>query len=86
MQAIALTDALGTMGIGDTFHIKFITYDANRKTGGKVIELSQAFKVGAKHNQKNNETITVKQHGNTHHPHAVHIHLITEFNHQKVFI
>jgi hypothetical protein len=86
LKTIALNDALGVMEMGSPFQIKFVTADRGRKIGGKIIELTKAVKVGAKHNQKNNETITLKQVINDGHPYPVHIHLITEFNHQKVFL
>jgi len=86
MQTINLNDALGVMKEGIPFQLKFVTANRQLGTGGKIIELTSAVEVGAKHNQKNNETVTVKQVGNDSHPYPVHIHLITEFNHNKVFI
>lgn len=86
MQAIALIDALQQMELPTPFQIKFVTADRAKKTGGKIIELTKAFKVGAKHNQRDNDTITIRQEGNSNHPYPVHIHLITEFNGQKVFL
>jgi uncharacterized protein YqjF (DUF2071 family) len=86
MQTINLNDALGVMKEREPFQLKFVTADRTLKTGGKIIELTNAVEVGAAHHQKNNETITVKQLGNSNHPYPVHIHLITEFNHKKVFI
>ncbi len=86
LKTIALNDALGVMKLGHPFQIKFVTANRSKKTGGKIIELSKCVEVGAKHNQKSNDTITLKQVINDHHPTTVHIHLITEFNHQKVFL
>jgi len=86
LKTIALNDALGVMELGEPFQLKFVTADRSRKTGGKIIELTKCVKTGTKHNQKNNETIMVKQVINNGHPYPVHIHLITEFNNQKVFI
>lgn len=83
---IALNDALGVMGTGEPFSIKYVTANRSKKTGGKVIFLPKAVKVGASHNQKDNETITLKQLGNDTHPYPIHIHLILEFNNQKVHI
>jgi hypothetical protein len=86
LKTIALNDALGAMELGTPFQIKFVTADRTRKIGGNIIDLKKCVMVGAAHNQKNNDTITVKQVINNGHPYPIHIHLITEFNNQKVFI
>ncbi len=86
LKTIALNDALGVMKQGHPFQIKFVTANRSEKTGGKIIELTKCVEVGAKHNQKNNGTVTLKQVINDSHPYPVHIHLITEFNHHKVFV
>ncbi len=70
----------------DAFQITFVSYDESRKTGGENISLTKAFKVGAKYNLNDNDMIAVRQEKNSNHPYPVHIHLITEFNNQKVFI
>lgn len=86
INTIALNDALSIMKNGSDFQLKFVTADVSRKSGGDEVELSKAVLVGSKNNQKNNDMITVRQVINNDHPYAVHIHLITEFNKQKVFI
>ena len=69
------------------FQIKFVTLDVKRKTGGEILELTNAVKVGSKRvDMKANDLINIKQLGNTNHPHYVHVHLITEFNHQTISI
>ena len=66
------------------FQIKFVTYDESRKKGGKIIELKSARTTGAKYNMASIDMITVRPTNNDDHPYPVHIHLITEFNNQKV--
>lgn len=86
LKTIALPDALAEMKQGFPFQIKYVTANRIKKTGGKIYELTKCIAVGAKHNQKNNETITLKQVINDSHPYPVHIHLIVEYNNQRVFI
>lgn len=86
MRTIALPDALAEMKQGFPFQIKFVTADRSRKTGGEIIELTKCVTGGAKHNQKNNDTISLKQVINDGHPYPVHIHLIIEYNNQRVFL
>tara|TARA_Y100000758_G_C15866057_1_gene354871 strand:+ start:171 stop:455 length:285 start_codon:yes stop_codon:yes gene_type:complete len=69
----------------EPFSIAFVTCNRNKKTGGEIIRLDNAVRVGQKHNTVANKTIGVKQLGNTHHPYAVHTRLILEFNNRKVF-
>ena len=69
------------------FQIKWVALDVARKTGGEILELTNAVKVGSKRvDMKANDLINIKQLGNTNHPHYVHIHLIIEFNHQTISI
>lgn len=88
---IGLTDALNIMdekdlkGVPIPFEIKFVTYDKAKKKGGEIIHLTNAVRCGQKHNMKENSTIGVTQLNNTHHPYAVHIRLILEFNGNKIF-
>jgi type 1 fimbria pilin len=86
MQTILLNDALGVLEQRQPFQIKFVSCNLSKKTGGKFIELHNAVKTGAVHNQKNNETISVRSLNNQGHPYPVHIHLITEVNHQRIII
>jgi len=86
-MAISLIDALGiTEEKSRPFAIRFVTFDASRKKGGQIIDLSNAVRVGTSHNQKDNDTITVKQLNNSHHPHTVHTHLILSVNNNQIFI
>lgn len=86
-MAISLSDALQiTEDAQRPFSISYVSFDKTRKKGGEIIHLSNAARVGASHNMKWNDTISVKQLGNDHHPHAVHIHLITEINGQEIFL
>lgn len=86
-MAIPLNEALSiTEDTTRPFSIKWCTYDENRKTGGKILKLDNAVRVGASHNRKANGTIVVKQLGNSHHPHTIHNPLIIEVNGQTVFI
>jgi hypothetical protein len=83
---IQLAAALKQMEHGsEPFHICFVTHNKSQQTGGKIIELTKAVKVGAKYNLKQNDMISVKQLDNSNHPYPVHIHLITQFNNKKVF-
>lgn len=84
---ISLLDALQiTENNTVPFGIKFVSFDRTRKTGGEIIELTNAVRTGASHNMKANDTISVKQIGMDRHPYTVHIHLIKEINNQEVFI
>lgn len=85
-MAITLNDALDITAKAEPFQIKFVTFDKSRKQGGDIIELPSAQRVGASHNMKANDTISVKQLHNDNHPYPVHTHLIIEVNKQKVFI
>lgn len=83
---ITLASALKQMEhCSEPFHIRFVTANKAKNEGGKIIELTKAVKVGAKYNLNNNDMIAVKQLDNSNHPYPVHIHLITEFNHNKIF-
>jgi len=85
MKNIPLREALSIMNEKALpFQIRFVTLDQGRKQGGKIIELTKATTVGAKYNMASLDMISVKQIGNNNHPYPVHIHLITEFNNQKV--
>jgi len=87
MELITLTQALKQMNSGKPFQLKFVTCNQSLNTGGEIIELKNAFKIGAKYNLKNNDMISLRQqHNEEHHPYPVHIHLIVEFNNQKVVI
>jgi hypothetical protein len=86
-MSLSLLDALQiTEDVMHPFAIKFVTLDKTRKTGGEVIELNNAVRVGSKHNMKDNDIINVKQIDSHHHPHHVHTHLILEVNHQEIFL
>jgi hypothetical protein len=86
-MSLSLLDALQiTEDVMHPFQIKFVTLDKSRKTGGELIELTNAVRVGSKHNMKENDIINVKQIDSSHHPHIVHTHLILEVNHQEIFI
>lgn len=85
-MATSLNDALTITEQPEPFAIKFVTCDIARKKGGDIIELNKAVRVGTSHNRKVNDTIAVKQTGNTHHPHTVHNHLILEINNQEIYI
>lgn len=86
MQNILLNDALQIMDGHEPFQIKFVTCNTSLKTGGKIIQLTHAKKVGSAHNQKENGTVTVKQLDNSNHPYPVHIHLIIEVNNKRIVI
>lgn len=84
-QAISLIEALSEMNDKTRpFQIKFVRYDQSRKQGGEVIELTNAITCGSAANLNNQDMISVRQLGNDNHPYPVRIHLITEFNNQKV--
>ncbi|OFY87844.1 MAG: hypothetical protein A3F72_02945 [Bacteroidetes bacterium RIFCSPLOWO2_12_FULL_35_15] len=84
---ITLGDALRQMEASKkAFQLKFVTCNLSKNTGGELIELTAAFKTGAKYNMKRNDLITVRQENSADHPYPVHIHLITELNHKKVII
>ncbi len=86
-MAISLASALQiTKDNSRNFQIKYVAFDRSRRTGGSIIELTDAFRVGSNHDQVNNNTITVKQSNNRHHPHTVHTHLILEVNKQEIYI
>lgn len=83
---IRLSEALKiTETSAKPFHIRFVQYDKTRNKGGQIIEVEQATRVGAKYSLKNNNMISIKSVGNSDHPRPVHIHLITEINHTKIF-
>lgn len=87
METIAIRDVLSQMNNSDVpFQMKFVTYNDSKKEGGKIITLTKAVRTGASFNLKDNDMICVKQLDNSHHPHPVHIHLITEFNNKKVHV
>lgn len=84
---ILLSDALLQMEkCRTTFQLKFVTLNISQKTGGEIIELTNAYRVKKVNKKVADNLINVKQKDSQHHPHLVHIHLITEFNHDKVFI
>ncbi len=86
-KLIRLKIALAEMNsLEKAFQISFVTYNDTTKKGGEIITLTKAFKVGAKYNLNDNDMIAVKQEGNSNHPYPVHIHLITEYNNQSIFI
>lgn len=86
-NTIALRDALSLMENSEApFQVKFVTFNKSSKTGGKIIELTRAVRVGASFNLKDNDMIQVKQLDTNNHPHPIHIHLITEFNNKKVHV
>lgn len=86
-MSLSLLDALQiTKNNLVPFGIKFVALDKSRKTGGEIIEIADAVRVGASHNMKANDTISVKQIGANRHPYSVHTHLILEVNKQEVFI
>lgn len=86
-MAISLAAALEiTKDSNRPFQIKYVTYDRNRGTGGELIELTEAVRIGSSHNQRVNNTINVKQLNAGHHPHTVHAHLILEVNNQEIYI
>ena len=86
-MAIALPDALNQMeDKSKTFSIKWVSYNRDKNTGGKIISLDRAIRAGAKYNLKDQDMIVVKQQGNSNHPYPIHTHLIVEFNNQPIFI
>lgn len=86
-MAIALADALNQMeDKSKTFDIKWVSYNKEKKTGGKIIHLTRAERGGAAYNLKDQDMIVVKQQGNSNHPYPIHTHLIVEFNNQPIFI
>jgi len=86
-MAISLHEALSiTEDRTKPCQIKFVAFDNTRKKGGELIELTKAVRMGASHNQKQNDTIVMKQTGNNHHPHTIHNFLIIEVNHNEVFV
>jgi hypothetical protein len=86
-MALSLHDGLNiTEDSQRPFAIEFVTFDQSRKKGGEIIKLTNAVRVGAKHNQKANDTISVKQIGNSNHPYIVHTHLILSINEQQLFV
>lgn len=83
---IPLPIALETINKGLPFQIKFVTCNATKNTGGEIIEIKEAIKSSATFNLKANDMISVRDANGGGHPYPVHIHLITEFNNQKVAI
>jgi hypothetical protein len=84
-MAISLIDALSiTEDDSKQFHVKFVTFNKSKKTGGQIIELNDCKRVGADYNLSKQDMISVAQpHG---HPYPIHTHLILEVNHQQVFL
>lgn len=81
---IHLDDALTAMKDKTRpFSISFVTCSADKKKGGEIIKLDNAVECGLPYKSK--QRIGIKQLNNSHHPFAVHIHLITEYNNEKVF-
>jgi hypothetical protein len=86
MARIALIDALNLMKNSDApFQIKWVKCNREKKEGGEILELTKALKCGARYNLKDNDMISLRQMDSSNHPHPIHIHLITEFNGQKIF-
>jgi hypothetical protein len=86
-MAMALIDALNQMEEKDrTFQIKWVSFNKSKNSGGQIMELTHAKRVGAKYNLSNQDMISVKQTGNSNHPYPIHTHLIVEFNNQPIFI
>ncbi len=70
-----------------TFQLKFVSLNKQKGSGGDIIELTKAFRVQKSAVAlKRDGIINVKQKDNADHPHYVHIDLITEFNHEKVYL
>jgi len=86
MNVIPLRDALLDMDNGKPFHIKFVSFNKTLRKGGEFIEVQRASKCTQKYNLKNNDMIAINNINNSAHPYPVHIHLITEYNHQRVMI
>lgn len=85
MAIIPLTDALHLMNDRDAvFSIAFVTFNKSKNTGGEIIKIDNARRVGAKFNLTENNMISVRSIDNSNHPYPVHIRLITEFNGQIV--
>ena len=81
---IHLNDALAAMKDKQApFAIAFVTCSSDKKTGGEIIRLDNAVECGLPYKSK--QRIGIKQLNNSHHPFAVHIRLITEYNGDKVF-
>lgn len=86
-MAISLIDALAQAeDKTKSFQMKWIAFNKSKATGGEIMELTNAFRKGAKYNLSINDMIVIKQKGNSHHEHPVHTHLIVEFNNQPIFI
>ncbi len=84
---LSLIDALAITEVKERpFQLKFVAFDKTKKTGGNVVELTNAYRVGAKYNHADNDMITVKQKNNSNHPYPVHTHMILEVNGQEVYI
>lgn len=84
-MGLSLIDALSiTEDKRQPFQIKFVTFNADKKTGGKIIELPNATRTGAKFNLADKDMISVTQENNHHYP--VHIHLIIEINKQPIYL
>lgn len=62
-----------------TFSIEFLTYDAKRKTGGKIKVFDRCKGAGSSNNERLNGTVSIQSSDHAH-PIAVHIHLIQKLN------
>lgn len=84
---LSLIDALAITEVKERpFQLKFVAFDKAKKSGGNIVELTDAYRVGAKYNHADNDMITVKQKNNRNHPYPVHTHMILEVNSQEVYI
>lgn len=84
MLKISESDALGLIKSGAPFSIQFITADANRKDGGKRINLENARIRNSNHSESEHGTFTI-EHKDYDRPITVHIKL-TEFINGKEVI
>lgn len=84
--SIKLQDALKEInrsnsgGAHHPFSIEFVTFNAEKKTGGELIALENAIRCGLPENSDKNHEIGITAVGNSHHPYQVHTNLITKFN------
>jgi len=87
---IALKDTLRAIKLHDyrdgrgTFSVIFLTCNRAKKTGGELIELTEACAMGLPPNCKDSDMIGIKD-MSTGKPYAVHNKLIFQFNKQEVY-
>lgn len=83
-EALTVMDRVDGRGAPIPFSITFVTYDKNRRTGGKVKTLAKAVRCGAAHNLQRARQFAVKPANGDGHQYPIHLRLVLRVNGEVV--